>query len=211
MRSRARAFALPGLGGERARAGRTCPKHNKSWGASLFGLCSTNTDAQRERWAAHRATRANPTTSPRPGIPRRRRAGRIARGRGKFYEKQLAERDARIAALEQVLKEKGVAVPEQKEKKPAVTSAFDKELIEAVLDLSSPRRASVEALLAKGADAKAVDKDEYTPLHYAAREHPNAIVDTLLAYGGDEQAWATLARGKATARSSTRCSHTAQI
>ena len=46
----------------------------------------------------------------------------------KFYEKQLAERDARIAALEQVLKEKGVAVPEQK--KSGTVSEMDKDSAE---------------------------------------------------------------------------------
>ena len=100
----------------------------------------------------------------------------------KFYEKQLAERDARIAALERMLKEKGVAVPEQKEK-PAVTSAFDEELLDAAMkgDL-----AEVEALLAKGADAEAATKDGGPAALGGLRGH-SAMVE-MLAHGADVKA-----------------------
>ena len=98
----------------------------------------------------------------------------------KFYEKQLAERDARITALERMLKEKGVAVAGKK-KKPAVKSKFNDALWKATYEGDL---AKVEALLAKGANAKAVNKFGST-LHYAAE--------------------------KATRRSSTRCSHTAPM
>ena len=72
---------------------------------------------------------------------------------------------------------------------PAVTSEFDGVLLEAA---RKGDFAKVEALLAKGADVKAVSKDMYqegmTPLHRAALNGHTAIVDTLLAHGADAKA-----------------------
>ena len=72
---------------------------------------------------------------------------------------------------------------------PAVTSEFDGVLLEAA---RKGDFAKVEALLAKGADVKAVSKDMYqegnTPLHCAAEKGHTAIVDTLLAHGADAKA-----------------------
>ena len=70
---------------------------------------------------------------------------------------------------------------------PAVTSEFDEALLEAARkgDL-----AKVEALLAQGADVKAVDASMfgggYTLLHHAAEKGHTAMVDTLLAHGAGE-------------------------
>ena len=114
-----------------------------------------------------------------------------------IHEKQLAEKDARIAELEarvakleQTVAAKDALLQEKTVAKavvPAVTSEFDKPLLNAA---QKGDFAEVEALLAKGADVKAVDKtnsylEGMTPLHYAAMRGHSAIVDTLLAHGAD--------------------------
>ena len=68
---------------------------------------------------------------------------------------------------------------------PAVTSELDQALWEATWNHDL---AEVEALLAKGADVKALGWQGSTPLHYAAATGHTAIVDTLIAHGADVKA-----------------------
>ena len=74
------------------------------------------------------------------------------------------------AAAEVVAKEEKAAAAVV----PAVTSEFDWELMMAALNGD---HAEVEALLAKGANVKAVDWHGRTPLHMAAYGGHSAIVD----------------------------------
>ena len=108
-----------------------------------------------------------------------------------------------------------VAVAKEEKTATAVVPAVTSSLMEALLDAAGNEDglAEVEALLAKGANVKAVDEDGDTPLHMAAvrghRDRRHAARTRRRCEGGGSGGTprCTMRRMEVTPRSSTRFAH----